>query len=432
MPVSAPRLWLASRLFALLATVGLIAIGMVTTTWGAHLAGNPGWSLPDDMWRTLTAARRLAHLDLGGLYTQPTGLVGFPGAAVILVPVVAVMDAIGLRLGTPGSQSTHGAWLVAGPYEIALCGAALFAADSIADRLGADRWKRAVLAAAGAVALWSVSVRWGHPEDAVAVALLLFGILALSDSRPRGSAWLIGAAVAVQPLVLLALPVVLAAVEPRRLAGFLTRTAAPGAVLLGAAAAANWQATSHAVTSQPNWPAVDHTTPWTSLAPHLSNGAVAAGPARALAILLACGCALIVARRRREAEPTVRSTVRPTVRSTVRWSPEELEELLWWVAVALTLRCVLEPVMVAYYLWPVLAVALVTASVSWSRLASTAIVASALTFVAQASWHGPWIWWGSAVTGLALTLLAAAPGASRPRPARSGSPAAAGPTAPGQ
>ena len=54
------------------------------------------------------------------------------------------------------------------------------AADAIAERLGADRAKRAVLALASAVALWSVSVRWGHPEDAVAVGLLLYAILALS------------------------------------------------------------------------------------------------------------------------------------------------------------------------------------------------------------------------------------------------------------
>lgn len=274
---------------------------------------------------------------------------------------------------------------------------ALFAADAIADRLRVARPKRAVLAAARAVALWSVSVRWGHPEDAVAVALLLFAILTLSDSRVERSAWLIGAAVAVQPLVLLALPVVLVVIEPRRLAGYLSRAAVPGALLLAAAALANWKATVTAVTSQPNWPTIDHTTPWTSLAPHLSSGAVAAGPARALTILLAGGGALVAGRRWR------------ATRHTAEWSPQALAGLLWWVAAALALRCVFEPVMVAYYLWPVLAVALVTASGSWSRLVATSLVASTLTFVAQASWRGPWIWWGSVVAGLALTLLLAAP-----------------------
>ncbi|MGD0374393.1 MAG: hypothetical protein ABSB01_07415 [Streptosporangiaceae bacterium] len=386
-------------MFPVLATVVLIAIGMLSTTWwGPHLVGKPDWSLPDDLWGTLVAAHRIWHLDLSGLYTRPTALVAPPGAALILVPVVALIDAAGLGLGAPGAHNAHpGAWLLAGPYEIALSAAALFAADAIADRLGVHRPKRAVLAAAEAVALWSVSVRWGHPEDAVAVALLLFGILALSESKAERSAWLIGSAAAVQPLVLLALPVVLVVLEPRRLPGFLARAAVPGALLVGAAASANWTATVKAITSQPNWPAIDHPTPWTSLAPHFSNGAVAAGPARALAIAAACGCALVVGRRWRAR------------RETAQWSPEALAELLWWVAAALALRCVFEPVMVAYYLWPVLAVALATASGSWARLIPTAVTASALTFVSQASWRGPWLWWGTMAAGLGLILFCAAP-----------------------
>ena len=397
--------WLARRRFPLLATAGLLAVGMVATTCGAHLVsewggqrvGGHGWALPHDLWGALAAAHRLVHLEVSGLYTPPTALVTFPGAALILVPVAAVIDAVGLGLGVPGAHNPHpGAWLLAGPYEMALSSVALFAADAVAQRLGATPPKRALLAAAGAVALGSVSLGWGHPEDAVAVGLLLYAILALSDSRVGRSAWLIGAAVAVQPLVLLALPVILTVLQPGRLAGFLTRTAAPAALLLGVAAAANWKATIHAVISQPNWPDIDHPTPWASLAPHLNDGAVAAGPARALTILLACGCALAVRHRWRLA------------RQMAGWSPEVLGALLWWVAVTLALRCVFEPVMVAYYLWPVLAVALIVASPHWPSLVATSAAASALTFVSQASWRGPWIWWATMMAGLGVVLLFAA------------------------
>ncbi len=410
---SASAPWLIRRAFPVLATVVLIAIGMLSTTWWEpDIVGKSAWQLPHDLWGTLAAAQRLAHLDLSGLYTPPTGLIAFPGAALILVPVVAVINAAGLGLAVPGVQNADpGAWLLAGPYEIAISAVALFAADSIAERLGAARPQRAVLAAGEAVVLWSVSVRWGHPEDAVAVGLLLFGILALSDSRAGRSAWLIGAAIAVQPLVLLALPVVLAVIRPRQLPGFLARAAVPAALLLAAAAAANWGATVKAVTSQPNWPSLDHRTPWTSLAPHLSHGAVATGPARALTILVACGCALVVARRWR------------TRRQLAGWSPAALQELLWWAAVALALRCVFEPVMVAYYLWPVLAVALITASCSWPRLTGATVIASAVTFASQESWPGPWLWWGVMVAGLALTLFLAAPGAAVERQERALAPA---------
>ena len=294
-PATAPSPWLVRRLFPVLATVGLIVIGMIgTTIVGPHLIGRVRWSLPDDLWGTLIAADRLVHLNLAGLYTQPTGLVTFPGAAVILAPVATLIDAAGLSLQHPGPHNPQPAvWLVAGPYMIAISGVALFAADALAERLRVPRWKRFFLAAASAVALWNVSVQWGHPEDAVSVGLLLFGILALSEARTARSAWLLGAAIAVQPLVLLALPILLAAIEPRRIPGFLARAAAPAAVLLGAAAAANWHATYLAVAHQPNWPTVDHPTPWTPLAPHMAAGAVADGPFRLLAILAACGCALV-------------------------------------------------------------------------------------------------------------------------------------------
>ena len=257
---------LASRWLPVTATAGLIVIGIATSTWGVAAFGRANWALPDDLWRTLIAAQRLLHGDLSGLYTPPTELVSFPGAAVILVPVTAVIDAAGLSLQMPGPQNPDpGAWLLAGPYEIAVASLALFAADAIAAHLGAAWPKRAVLAVAGAVALWGVTLRFGHPEDAVAVGLFLYGALALARQRAGRSGWLTGAAVAVQPLVLLALPVLLAMIEPRRWPGFLARAAAPGALLLGLAAAANWRATVTAVTSQPNSPAVNHPTPWTSL-----------------------------------------------------------------------------------------------------------------------------------------------------------------------
>jgi hypothetical protein len=167
--------------------------------------------------------------------------------------------------------------------------------------------------------------------------------------------------------------------------------------LLAAAAAANWTATVHAITSQPNYPIIDHPTPWVYLAPHLGPDQVAAGPARILSIAAACGCALVVARRWRAA------------RSGERWSHEALTELLWWTAVALALRSAFEPVMVAYYLWPPLAVALAAAARDWSRLIPTGCAAVVLTFFSQVQWRNPWSWWTPMVAGLALALFLARP-----------------------
>lgn len=394
---SASEPWLVRRLFPLLAAAGLLIIGMAAAVWwGPALLGRTSWSLPHDLWGTMIAAGRLGHGDLAGLYTRPTGLVSLPGAAVILVPVVLVAQAAGLSLRFPGPHNAHpGAWLLAGPYQIALAATALFAADALAEQLGVSRPRRALLAGAGAVGVWSVSARWGHPEDAVAVALLLACLLALARARAGRAAWLAGAAVAVQPLVLLALPVLLAVLPARRWPGFLARAAAPGAVLLAAAAAANWSATIDAVVRQPNFPAVDHPTPWTPLAPALGHGAVAAGPVRWLAVLAACGCALALRRRRGPA------------RDSGPWRPQALREVLWWVAVALALRSLFEPVMVAYYPWPAVAVALIAATASWRALIATCVAAAAVTGLAQGQWRGLWTWWVPVIALLVLTLVLA-------------------------
>jgi len=424
---------LARRLLPLLATAALLVIGMLSTTWwGPAIAGKTAWALPDDLWGTLAAADRLLHLHLGGLYTQPTGLVTLPGAAVILLPAVAVSDAAGVSLAVQTAHNPQPAvWLLAGPYQIALSAVALFAADALAERLGISWYRRAALAAAEAVALWSVSVRWGHPEDAVAVGLFCYAILALARARPRLAAWLTGAAIAIQPLVLLALPVLAMTIAPRRLPGFLARAAAPAAVALGAAAAANWDATYAAVTSQPNFPAINHATPWASLSPHLAGGAIAAGPARIVAIAVACGCALAAGRRWRAARAAGWRPAPVGERDAARgaeaaraggWDGQTLRDVLWWVAFALALRGAFEPVVVAYYLWPAMAVALVVAAESWTRLVPAAVVATVLTFVSQGAWHGIWTWWAPMTALLALTLLCA----RIPLPVRRPAPAAGG------
>ncbi len=168
------RPWLVRRLSPIVASVALVVVGMVTTTGGAHLIGHAGWGLPNDLWATLVAAERLLRGDVAHLYTPPTALVAPPGTPVVLLPAAALVMALGLTPGPPVTQSlTPSAWWVAGTYEIAVSCLVLFAADALAERMGVTLGRRVVLALGEAVALWNVSVRWGHPEDAVAVAVLL-------------------------------------------------------------------------------------------------------------------------------------------------------------------------------------------------------------------------------------------------------------------
>jgi hypothetical protein len=407
------------RILPLIASVGLIVVGMFTTTWGPTLISRTEWALPYDLWGTLIATTRLAHGNIGGLYAPPTGLISLPGAAVILLPCAAVISALGLSLTIPGPHNLHpSVWLLAGPYEIALCCVTLFAADALAEQLGVRFWKRGLLAAASAGILWSVSARWGHPEDAVAVGLLLYAVLAQSRGQLGRAGWLAGAAVCVQPLVLLALPVMLAVMAWRRMAPFLVRTALPSAVLLGATAIANWHDTYTSVTSQPDSPVINHPTAWTSLAPQMANQNVAAGPFRLATIVLACLFALAIRRRWRAMATADASTGDASAADTATWSTALLSEVLWWVALTLALRSFFEPVMVSYYPWPPMAVALIpAATLSWPRLVAVGVLAGGLTAAAQGPSHAVWIWWVPIVAGLVVLLGLARPRASiRPAP----------------
>jgi hypothetical protein len=123
----------------------------------------------------------------------------------------------------------------------------------------------------------------------------------------------------------------------------------------------------------------------------MADGVIAAGPARIVAILVACGCAVAAGRRWHAARGT-------------EWDAGTLRDVLWWAAFALALRCVFEPVIVAYYLWPAVAVALVAAARTWSRLIPASLAATALTFASQIAWHGVWTWWAPMMVLLALTL----------------------------
>jgi hypothetical protein len=402
--------WVGRRVVPLIASAGLILVGMFTTTWGTTLVGKAEWGLPYDLWGTLIAATRLAHGNVGGIYGPGTGLISLPGAAVILVPVAALISALGLSLAIPGPHNLHPAvWLVAGPYQIALCCVTLFAADALAERLGLPFWRRGLLAVAGASILWSVSARWGHPEDAVAVGLVLYAVLAQSRGRLSLAGWLAGAAVCVQPLVLLALPVLLAVLPVRRMVPFLVRTALPSVVLLAAAAIGDWHDTYTSVTSQPDSPVINHPTAWTSLAPQLAGQNVAAGPFRLATIVLACLCALLV-RRRWQA-------LADGAQPGGGWPAEVLSDMLWWIALTLALRSFFEPVMVSYYPWPPMAVALIPAARSWTRLVAAGVIAGGLTAAAQGPSHAVWIWWVPIVAGLVVLLALSWPGRTvRPVP----------------
>lgn len=378
---------LRRRAWPLVVTVAFVVTGMAYSLfWAPVVRHHPYWITPGDLWGTYRSAHFVGWGDLGGVYGAGTALVTFPGILLLLAPLAMLTGAFGLTEAFPRFVLHPTAWLALGPATFLLSALALFACDALAERLGVPRGRRVVLCVAEAVALWNVAVIWGHPEDAVAVGLAIYALVFALDGRWTGAGWILGAALAVQPLVILMFPVVLALAGRGRIVGLAARGFLPGVALVLTPLLSQFSATTHALLDQPNYPGVDHATPWTALAPVLGGSgrdlAVAAGPGRIVALVLACGLGWW-ARRWRE---------RPDL-------------IVWAAAAALALRCFTESVMVAFYIWPVLAIGLVVAARAGRlRFASGMVVSVGLTVVAQ--WRlGEFPWWSVMTTGL-LVLLA--------------------------
>jgi hypothetical protein len=381
--------------------IAITVISMITgmaycVSWGPALHHYPPgtWVVPGDIWGAFRSAQFIGWGDVGNVYGAGTGLVTFPGILLIFTPVALLAGALHMTESFPFTLPHPTAWAILGPYEIVISCAALFACDALAERLAISRRRRNLLCVVEGIVLWNVSVIWGHPEDAVAVALAVYALVLALDGRWGGAGWLFGAAVATQPVVVLMLPVVLALAGRQRTLPLLVRVSLPSILLLAAPLAAEFHATAHALVDQPNFPNIDHRTPWTALAPSLGGHGpglkIAAGPGRTIAIAIACAVGWW----------------------SRRWR-DVPEKIVLAAAVTLGLRCFTESVMVSFYVWPVLAVGLVVVmrGPAW-RWAVASAAAMAVTLCSD--FHlGEWPWWGLVTGGIVVVLLCGIP--SRPR-----------------
>jgi hypothetical protein len=388
-----PRAWrrLSLERGPLYVSATLVVVGMAYSLWWAPLVRHGSyWVTPQDLWGGFLAAVHTSHGQFGQIYSPSTGFVSFPGLVFLLTPVAAICDSFRLGSEIPGAPVAHpSAWLILGPVSLVLSSVAIFACDSMAKRLRVNSARRVGLAIAEGVVLWNVAVIWGHPEDAIATGLALYALQCGIDDRWRHAGWLFGAALVTQPLVIMVLPILVFMAGKERFVGLLLRGAVPSVVLVLFPVVASFRQTVHVLVEQPNFPNLDHATPWTTFAPrisgHGSSLAVSAGPMRVVGIILAC----ILGWR------------------AGRWK-DRPELLVWGFAAALALRCLTESVMTAFYAWPALAVGLVAAAALGGarlRLASGAAFFTTLT----AQWDlGTFPWWLLQIAGLVALLVCAA------------------------
>jgi hypothetical protein len=368
----------------------------------------------------------LAHGHFGSIYKSGGGFLAYPALLFVLAPLGAIgfqgsfveiaanhhllthpvtyTATSGTNLLIAGSPFFSGgdeyvlhpdALVALIPTALVLSCVALFACDALAERLQVSRTRRVALAVAEAVILWNVTVLWGHPEDAVALALAIYALIFALDERFMGAGWLFGAALAFQPLVLMMFPVLIFLGGKDRALGLIARGVVPAAAVTVAPLVANFHDTVHVLVTQPTFPFnfENHQTPWTFLAPRQggrgNETAVGAGPMRIAVLALAAGVGWWARRWRN----------RP-------------EMIAWAVALTLALRLFFEVTMTDYYVWPALAVGLVVAA-RCSQLRFAASIALAILTTVVAQWNLGWLpWWSMELAGVAGLLAIA----SRPAP----------------
>lgn len=401
------RSWSRERSAPVSATVCMLVLGFsFSMFWFTLRFGAAGiWRTPADFWATYLAATAIAHGHLGDVYSHATALVTFPAISYLFAPVAAVTSAAHLSVGPPvGPYWQPTSWLVGGPFELLSSSVVIFATDAYARSMGLRRSRRWLLAFAEAAALTNLTLFWGHPEDAVALGLVLFGALRASERRYGRAALILGVAVAFQPLSLLAIPAIGAHLKTREIPRFVPALVAPTALLLLPLMLARPEAVWHAISSQPNYPLLNHATPFSMLLPHsATRTAVDAGPGRLLAVLaasvfgvVACRCG--VDKHEREASGPLKSNL------------PELRVLLWAMAVAFEIRLVLEVTLTDFYVWPVLAVVMLLAATRGPRaFAGTVLLAIALTWFDQTHLLSAWGWWAVTVGAAGGAVMALRP-----------------------
>jgi hypothetical protein len=398
--------WLETRSPPVVATIAFVAIAMTYSLWWSSVShgGHLRLSSPGDLWSITSSSSSLLHGHFSQIYQRHVALTSPPAYEFVLAPAVGLGELLGLAPHLKVAGEPLSLWFVIGPVAMLTGSVALFALDAVARFWQiSERWRLA-LALVGGIGVASVVQEWGHPEDCVALALVVWSALAFERGSVAGAAagdgdgvvdsdrwlaragWLLGLAVAFQPLALLAVTPIFARVGWRSVPSLVVRLAAPSLLVLIAPLSASASHTVFVLTKQPVFPARVSATPWSHLAPSIGHGEVAGGPTRLASTALGAVLGFVVCRRH-----------------------HSLHTVLTLTAVALALRVLFESELTGYYFWPVAGLCLLLAlhrgrlQFVVSAAASFVIVGVGNHIVHTVGW-----WWATMMVATAVLVLTAA------------------------
>jgi hypothetical protein len=374
--------WVDARSVPVTVTVLLAAAGFFYALVWASVAHH-GWQSYSDLWNSAGLALAVGHGHWSAVYAPPSQLDAPPGFEFLLAPIMVVGHALGLGTTAAEGNGYKAFQVVLAPVATAMASSVLFAMDATARRWDVPEARRYALAVVAGLGVVSAAVFWGHPEDCIALALVLWAALAVDSAGEGGlsrAGWLLGVAVACQPLALLAVAPVVARFGWRRLPRLAWRLALPSAAVLLPELVASSARTLHAIVDQPYFPAGESSTPFGHFARSLGDGMYSGGTLRLVATIVAVALGWVACRRR-----------------------HDLPTVLLVMAVAFTLRVVLESELLGFYFFPVIAISLLlTARRDWTRFGVCAAVSVVCTVLGNRREHAIALWWPAMIV---LTLF---------------------------
>jgi hypothetical protein len=302
------------------------------------VAAHHGWKPVSDLWNSAGVGLAIGHGHWTAVYGPPSQLESPPGLEFLLAPLMVVGHALGLS-STAAQGNSYTIWLLfLPPVATVMAASVLFALDAIARRWGYSKAKRVALSAVAGLGVVNAVAFWGHPEDCIALALVLWAALAIDRDGSRAlirAGWLLGIAVAFQPLALLAVAPIVARYGVRDICRVAWRLALPSLVLVLPELIASQAHTLHAVIDQPINPWGLSATPFSHLSLALGHGMYSGGTMRMVATLISVVLGLAICRQR-----------------------HDLPTVLFVMTLAFTVRVLLETELLGLYFFPILALTL--------------------------------------------------------------------------
>jgi hypothetical protein len=381
--------WVDARSAPVTVTVLFAAGALVYTLVWAFAAGhNHHWQQYSDLWNSAGVAFQIGHGHFSTVYAPPSQLDAPPGLEFLLAPlIVAGHDVFGLGVWR-GEGSSEPFSLILSVAGTLVASTVLFALDAVARAWELSDTRRLALSLVAGLGVVSAAAFWGHPEDCLALALVLWAALAVDHGAGAGlrrAAWLLGLAIACQPLALLAVAPVLARFAWRELRGAWWRMVVPTAVVMLPELLAAPSRTLHAVLDQPYNPAGESSTPLASFARALGQHMFSGGALRLAATVAAVVVGYVVCRRR-----------------------ADLPTVLLVMTLAFTLRVVLETELLGFYFLPVVALALLlTLRRGWELFWPCAAASVGCLVLGNHKVHHIALWWPALmITTLIMVALA--------------------------